>query len=149
MKVEGPGAGTPIGRTRKADKSSSSSDVSEFSGLMGADEAAGAAPTTQSASIARVDTLLAIQGAENPSEKAAKGRMRKRSEGLLKELEKIRIGMLTGNLTVGHMVDIADVVASHRERIMDPSLASILDEIDLRAQVEIAKMRISLDRTSS
>lgn len=149
MKVEGPGAGTPINRTRKTDKAGASSDASEFRGLMGADDVAEAAPTTQSASIARVDTLLAIQAAENPAEKASKGRMRMRSEGLLKELDKIRVGMLTGSLTVGHMVDIADVVASHRERIVDPALASILDEIDLRAQVEIAKMRISLDSVNS
>ena len=53
--------------------------------------------------------------------------------------------MLTGQLTVGHMIDIADVVASHRERINDPTLTSVMDEIDLRAQVELAKMRVALD----
>jgi hypothetical protein len=54
--------------------------------------------------------------------------------------------MLGGNLTVGHMIDIADIVASHREKITDPALTSLMDEIDLRAQVELAKMRISMDR---
>lgn len=149
MKVEGPGSGSPINRTRKTEKSGASDSASEFRGLMGTDETETAAPTTQSQAIARVDTLLAIQAAENPAERAAKSRMRRRSEGLLKELEKIRVGMLTGTLTVGHMVDIADVVATHRERIIDPALTGILDEIDLRAQVEIAKMRIALDQASA
>ncbi|MGB1077588.1 MAG: flagellar assembly protein FliX [Bdellovibrionales bacterium] len=42
-------------------------------------------------------------------------------------------------------MDIADIVSSHKENIQDPELTAILEEIDLRAQVEIAKMRISLD----
>jgi hypothetical protein len=42
------------------------------------------------------------------------------------------------------MVDIADVVASHRQKVQDPGMVEIMDEIDLRAQVELAKMRIRL-----
>ena len=56
------------------------------------------------------------------------------------------MAMLGGSLTVGHMVDMADVVASHREKIADPALTAIMDEIDLRAQVELAKMRVSMER---
>ena len=44
------------------------------------------------------------------------------------------------------MIDVADVVASHRERIHDPALTAVMDEIDLRAQVELAKMRAALER---
>jgi len=72
--------------------------------------------------------------------------MRHRADTLLNELDRIRMGLLSGSLTVGHVIDIADVVASHREKIMDPQLTAILDEIDLRAQIELAKMRLSLDK---
>ncbi len=44
------------------------------------------------------------------------------------------------------MIDVADVVATHRDKIDDPGLTAIMDEIDLRAQVEIAKMRVTLDQ---
>ena len=71
--------------------------------------------------------------------------MRQRAMGLIDELEKIRNALTLGNITVGHLLNIADVVASHRERIDDPQMTAILDEIDLRAQIEIAKMRYSLD----
>ncbi|HPF78465.1 MAG TPA: flagellar assembly protein FliX [Alphaproteobacteria bacterium] len=40
---------------------------------------------------------------------------------------------------------MADVVASHREKINDPKLTALLDEIDLRAQIEIAKMRKAME----
>ena len=89
--------------------------------------------------------MLAVQAAEDPTQGAAKKRMRRRSDKILNELEKIRMAMLNGSLTVGHMIDVADVVASHREKIMDPALTGIMDEIDLRAQVELAKMRVALN----
>ena len=59
------------------------------------------------------------------------------------------VAMLTGGVTVGHMIDIADVIASHREKITDPGLTDIMDEIDLRAQVEMAKMRMALDNNGT
>jgi hypothetical protein len=74
--------------------------------------------------------------------------MLQRSDNVLVQLDKIRLGMLTGTLTVGNLLDIADVVASHRERIGDPQLAGLLDEIDLRAQIEIAKMKMALEATN-
>ena len=75
--------------------------------------------------------------------------MRHRADTLLNVLDKLRDSLLSGSLTVGDMVDVADVVASHREKINDPGLTAIMDEIDLRAQVELAKMRVALDKQST
>jgi hypothetical protein len=72
--------------------------------------------------------------------------MKQRAGTILEKLEQIRIKMLGGGLTVGDMINVADVVASHREKITDPSLTAIMDEIDLRAQVELAKMRVSINK---
>jgi hypothetical protein len=141
MKIEGPNRTQGAGATSKKDKVGGNGS---FGAMVtgGAQESAG---TAAAQSIAGIDTLLALQGAEDPTERAAKKRMRVRADGLLSELDKIRMALLTGNLTVGHVLNIADVVALHRERIMDPQLTAILDEIDLRAQIEIAKMRMALD----
>jgi hypothetical protein len=97
-------------------------------------------------SIAQLDALLAIQGAEDPAAHKSKGRMKVRAGAILDKLDAIRIKMLGGTLTIGDMIDVADVVASHREKITDPVLTDIMDEVDLRAQVEIAKMRFALDK---
>lgn len=144
MKVDGPSGPKGTSATRKAGGKPGASGA-QFDSLMGAEEASGAAPTSAAQSIARVDVLLAVQGAEDPREGASKKRMQVRSENILKELDKIRVSMLAGTLTVGQMIDIADTVAAHREKITDPQLAGILDEIDLRAQVELARMRMALD----
>lgn len=144
MKIQGPDQTQKTSAAKKAEKGRSSSS-SSFDGLLGADETTETAYAASSSVIANVDILLAAQGSEDPAAKASRGRMQKRGDQILHFLDKIRLGMLTGNLTVGNLLDIADVVASHREKITDPQLAGILDEIDLRAQIEIAKMKQALD----
>jgi hypothetical protein len=148
MKIEGPNSSKPTSSTRKAGGAANPSDAAEFRGMMsgGAEETSATHTTNQ---IAKLDLLLAVQGADDPAQRAARKRMTARAGDLLKGLETIRNGLLLGSLTVGHMVDIADVIASHREKIHDPELTGLMDEIDLRAQVEIAKMRRALDVAAS
>ncbi len=143
MKIEGPGRTQKAGAAGKKDKVSGGDGSFGTMISGGPQEAQGAAA---SQSIATVDSLLALQGAESPTEKAARQRMHKRADNVLAELDRLRLALLGGNLTVGHVIDIADVVAAHRERIMDPRLTAVLDEIDLRAQIEIAKLRLALDQ---
>ena len=144
MKIQGPGSTQGPSKTKKKGKSGES-DTS-FGDMM-SKETGGAPTTSQAQSIANVDALLAVQGAEDPTQGKSRKRMRQRADTILSELDKVRMAMLQGNLTVGHMINIADVVASHREKIMDPALTAIMDEIDLRAQVELAKMRMALEKS--
>lgn len=144
MKVRGPGS------TQSTQKGKGTSKTTESDGSfrdMVTGGAADAAPASSSQSIAKVDALLAVQATEDPTAGASKKRMRQRAHNILDELDKIRMAMLRGDLTVGHMIDIADVVASHREKISDPTLTSLMDEVDLRAQVELAKMRQSMGQS--
>lgn len=146
MKIEGPG------RTQNSDSSKGKGKVSSGDGSFGrmvSGESSPAGDTAATHSIARIDALLMVQAAEDPTERAARRRMQQRADNVLDELEKLRTAVLTGGLTVGHLIDIADVVSAHRERVMDPHLTAILDEIDLRAQVELAKLRMALDKRAS
>ena len=142
MKIEGP---SKTQKTSKSDKTGKAGKADGTFGAMvtGAAQETSAAAATQS--IAKVDALLAVQGAESATERSAKRRMRERGDQILRKLDNLRLGILTGNLTIGQVVDIADVVASHREKINDPKLTALLDEIDLRAQIEIAKMRKAME----
>lgn len=142
MKVEGP---SKTQKTGKADKPKKAGQADGSFGAM----VAGAAQETKGAqatqSIANVDALLAVQGAENPTERAARRRMHQRGENILGQLDRLKMGILSGTLTIGQVIDVADVVASHREKISDPKLSALLDEIDLRAQIEMAKMRKAME----
>lgn len=142
MKIEGPSKTQGAGGNKKTGKVSSDGSFEDF--ISSAPKgASGAAPTK---SIARVDALLSVQAAESPTERAARRKVRERGEGILKELDKLRHAILTGTMTIGQIIDIADVVASHREKINDPALTAILDEIDLRAQIELAKASMALQK---
>lgn len=138
MKVEGP---SKAGKTTKTDKAKKTGKTDGTFGDMVAGAAKETAGTAASQSIAKVDALLAVQATESSTERATKRRMRERGEKVLRQLDHLRLGILTGNLTIGQVIDIADVVASHREQITDPQMSAVLDEIDLRAQIEIAKMK--------
>lgn len=141
MKVEGPSGPRRSENTKKTETKKADGDFGQFI----AEGAKEAPPASATQSIANVDALLAVQAVEDPTERAAKKRMRHRADNLLKELDKLKNALLAGTMTVGHVIDIADVVASHREKVSDPALTGILDEIDLRAQIELAKMRKALD----
>ncbi len=147
MKVGGTKGPNSTSGAKKSSASSGDSNV-DFSQFVnsGASETPSAGATQ---SIAQLDVLLAAQEVEDPTQRAAKNKMRARSHNILEKLDQIRIKMLGGDLTIGHMIDVADVVASHRDKIDDPALTSIMDEIDLRAQVEIAKMRFALDNNKT
>lgn len=146
MKVQGPGQTQAASKGKKTGKASEADGSFEDFIISGPAKAASVSATQ---AIVNVDALLAVQGAGDAAQGGARKRSRQRASTILNELDKIRIAMLGGTLTIGHMIDIADVVASHRDRISDPALTGIMDEIDLRAQVEIAKMRVALDTAKS
>ncbi len=144
MKIEGPSKSQGAGSSKKSGKASDGGSFEDF--IASAPKQAGSAAPTHT--IARVDALLSVQGAEDATERAARRRMTARAEDILGELDALRMSLLTGTMTLGQVIDIADVVASHREKVIDPKLTAILDEIDLRAQIEIAKARKAMESVS-
>lgn len=147
MKITGPDKSSETGKSKKSDGVSKSGDGT-FQSMVsgGADSAKGTTQSSVSSSIASVDALLMAQSTEDPAQKKAQKRMRARADNLLEKLNDLKVAILTGNVSVGHMVSIADVAAIHREKITDPELSALLDEIDLRAQIELAKIEVSQSR---
>lgn len=141
MKIEGPSKAGKAAKTGKAGKTQKA-DGSFGDMVAQATQESQSAAATQS--IAKVDALLAVQGVESATDRGAKRHMRERGDKILRQLDHIRLGILTGRLNAGELIDIADVVASHREQVDDPEMSAVLDEIDLRAQIEIAKMKKSM-----
>lgn len=144
MKIDKTNQSSQTSKSKK--KGNVSSGDSSFQDMVSGD-VGGASQAGASHSINRIDALLAVQAAEDPTQKAANKRMRHRADLILQSLERIRMQLLSGNLTIGDVIDIASIVSSHREKIMDPDLTALLDEVDLRAQVELAKMQMAVSKT--
>lgn len=142
MKVEGPSKTNKAGKSGKAAKTGKSDSTFGDMVVSAAKETASVAATQ---AISKVDALLAVQGVDSATEGKKRRQMRERGDKILRQMDHMRLAILTGNLTIGQVIDIADVVASHREKIDDPEMTAVLDEIDLRAQIEIAKMRKAME----
>jgi len=59
---------------------------------------------------------------------------------LLDKLEDIRLGLLLGAIPKDNLSDLAHRMREKKQQVDDPGLLEIIDEIELRAEVEIAKL---------
>lgn len=91
----------------------------------------------ESRPIAAVDALLALQ--QVPDATAGRTRAVQRAEDMLEILEDIRIGLLAGGFHKSKLARLVDVLEVGRNQLDDPQLTDVLDEIELRARVELAK----------
>ncbi len=140
MKVSGTGAGSSAtGGSRRVSKSDGGGAFRQV--LAGAmDAPAPVQQAEQASALAGVDALLMVQAVDGPLERDARRRLVRRGEELLDKLEEIRRGLLLGTVPASALADLATMVRARREACQDPRLAALLDEIELRAEVEIAKL---------
>ena len=63
-----------------------------------------------------------------------------KSNKILDQLESLRVGIITGNISGETLTNIATLLHSHRQSVMDEPLRSIILEVETRARVELAKL---------
>src|ERR1700761_8722092 len=84
-----------------------------------------------------IDALLALQGVEDPLER--RKRSVQRGKRALDVLDDLKIGLLSGNLNAATVGRLRDAAANLKSSSGDPGLDSVLSEIELRVEVELAK----------
>jgi hypothetical protein len=137
MKVDGP---RPIETARTARVRSPQAAGAAF--VPGdAGEMRAAAPVTRSVPIAAVDTLIALQ--EVPDSLAGRAKAAKRGRDMLDLLDDVRDGLLAGGVSRATLARLVTLVETKREDFVDPGLAAVLEEIELRARVELAKLNFA------
>ena len=108
--------------------------------LTGGSAPASAPEGGRASGVAGAGALLSLQeipaGADGERERG-----RQCGERLLARLEELRDGLLMGRMAADTVRRLADEVYQARAEIDDPDLNEILDEIELRAHVELAKLR--------
>ncbi len=138
MKIDPTGSTGPkaVDRKRKAAKPG----ASDFSGAIDAQSGsatddtsavAGNAPVSPSSSV-----LLAQEVTDETTER---NRARSRGLAILDHLDQLREAILKGQISPRILADMTALTNAQREAVNDPTLHEILDEIELRAQVELAK----------
>lgn len=138
MKIEGPGR---TGGTKGASKTGSAkkSGDASFESLVGEEASVDLAkPLAGSASIGQLGALLSLQEVDDASGDSRR-KAKKRADLILEQLEKVKLALLTGGLSVSMLEDLSRTIKVQKENINDPLLTEIIDEIDMRAQIELAK----------
>jgi hypothetical protein len=136
MEIKGPGR-IETGAVRRVAKSapgpSSPFQVSD-AGEVRASVVAGPGP------IGALDSILMLQGLDDSADGRSKGMAH--GEQLLDMLDQVRDGLLAGGVPRATLNRLANAVSRRHDAFNDPKLQSVLDEIELRAHVELAKLEM-------
>ncbi|MCM5559487.1 flagellar assembly protein FliX [Pleomorphomonas sp. JP5] len=135
MRIQGPNrlggvsSGSPTKRT-------------DGSGFALPSETEGGAPKTATATathaLAGLDALIALQAVDADAPRK-KRKAVKRGRDLLDRLDEIRIGLLSGQLSGEAIARILNLL-DETEATGDPRLDELMEDIALRAEVELAKL---------
>ena len=121
--VKRSGDGFALGKSEGGGKSAATAQASAAFGALG------------------VDAILALQGEED----VLTGRRRrqvKRSNDILDVLDDLKVSVLSGDIDDAALIRLQSLIALQREEIEDDRLKGVLDEIETRACVELAKRRL-------
>lgn len=136
MKVNGPRNLSGASGTRKSGKSPAGSGFTP-GGASSAQGPSASGGLSGAGAIGSVDALLALQGAGDFRE--AKKQATERAFSLLDVLDDLKIALLDGTLPRQTLVRLMETLKSRRETTDDPRLEAMLDEVEVRAAVELAK----------
>lgn len=92
--------------------------------------------TAMPTGVSGIEGLLALQAVGDPLDR--RRRKVRRGQGLLDQLESLRHDLLVGRVSPARLDAMLDLLAEARERD-EPELDSLLDDIELRVRVELAK----------
>lgn len=94
------------------------------------------------ANLSNIGILLALQSEDDVTER--RRRATKRSNSLLDQLDGIRIAVLGDGVTRQQVAALSKTLREYRDQVDDPGLDTILDDVELRAEVELAKLERAL-----
>jgi len=123
-----------------ASKVKKSSGGESFSAYLNETMKPQSAPVGGSVGINVADAVLAAQMVNGEEEKERRKKLLKRGQTLLEKLEEIRDGLLMGYISRDRLIEISRLVKDNRYQSEDPRLQEILSEIELRVEVELAKL---------
>jgi class II flagellar assembly regulator FliX len=91
------------------------------------------------APLAALNGVLAVQ--EVPDASAERHRAIRRGDSILDELRKLQVGLVDGWVSEGMLQRLTRLLEAARPGVGDARLDEVLDDIELRAAVELAKLR--------
>lgn len=104
----------------------------------GAEETSQARPAAGVTGVGSIDALLALQAVGGPLER--RRRAVGRAGRILDVLDDVKVSLLDGEVSPDALDRLVVAVREQRDETDDPRLEGVLDEIEMRAAVEMAKL---------
>ena len=131
-----------IGKAGTIKKKTRTEGGGDFGALIGGEEETATTASIAGLSpVASLAGLLAVQ--EATSELETIQRRIEQGHELLDSLDQLRLGLLEGRISATTTKRLADQLRQEKSIVSDPQLLDILEDIDTRAQVELAKLEVA------
>lgn len=97
-------------------------------------------PVGSASGISVTDAIFATQMVSNEEEREIRKKLVKRGQTLIEKLEEIRDGLLIGYISTDELINISRMLKDNRVVSSDEKLQELMAEIELRVEVELAKL---------
>ncbi|MDE3038374.1 MAG: flagellar assembly protein FliX [Pseudomonadota bacterium] len=141
MKITGYGSITPSSTVKK---SGGVSRIGNFANILATSETSETVSSVPTGDVAVTDlsNLLALQ--EISEEDIRRRKLAQQGKGIIDVLEGLRRQLLVGTLPPRLLHDLRRQIELRKQLVNDPTLTAIVEDIELRAAVELAKLEAAL-----
>lgn len=137
MRIGDRGSARPIGSRRETGRPDGTSSA-VFAAPTAAPGAARGVAVGSLLPLARLDSIVALQEVDDPGTR--RRRAVRRGEAILDGLEELCRGLLDGALSRDGLDRLRASLARRQDEPDDPALRALLGQVELRAEVELAKL---------
>lgn len=92
------------------------------------------------AAMTSADAIFATQAVSDEEERQIRQKLVKKGKTLIENLEEIRDGLILGEISKERLIEISRLVKQKDVSSSDEKLQEIMQEIELRVEVELAKL---------
>ena len=134
MRIDGTGRSAKVGQQSGARRKSGTGEAFTIDS---GGETSKAASASSAGPVTEIDAILALQSVDDPL--FAKKKLVKRGLTILDTLEELKADLLAGHINEHGLNRLVSTIRQARGK-SDPQLDAIIDDIELRARVELAKL---------
>ena len=147
MKITGFGSITSTTSTSKKRGISQSGSFADVLAAAEGPDVSQAGSINDVAATAALNNLLALQ--EISEEDVRRRKLAQQGNNMLDALEKLRQQLLIGTLPAHVLQDLSRQLSVQKQMVNDPELNAIIEDIELRTAVELAKIEKALENPDS
>jgi hypothetical protein len=144
MKISKASGSKQTASVKKNKPSSSGEFAEQVRGVASTDGIESGQSSEGASPLSSMDSILAAQEIPNSTDGRSKGFLVHYGDQLLDYLDEIKLAILNGAIPKEKLANLAQILRQKRQVCDDPRLNSIIDEVELRVEVEVAKFTRNL-----